>query len=158
MLDKLVEQLKDTKKFPLDMFKEIAKLDICKCKSSLAMVINQDLVGRRPFEQQVFGNKGFGRNFKKQYSSKPHYNNNNFTRGGPGMVKRGSHKQKFGHNGIDIHKDEIVRNPISQSTIDMRDKADKWKSIINETDKQDIEKKAKALLNKITPDNYKKLK
>ena len=126
------------------------------------MVTNSKVFGRKGFEQVIEG-RGFGKSFKKQHS-KPNYGksnnyNNNFTRGGPGMIKRGSHKPKYGHNGSGDHSNgAIVRNPISKSTIEMRDKADKWKNIIDHTDKEDIEKKAKALLNKITPDNYKKLR
>lgn len=40
----------------------------------------------------------------------------------------------------------------------MRDKADKWKGVLKNTDKSEIEKQAKALLNKITPDNMKRLR
>jgi hypothetical protein len=67
------------------------------------------------------------------------------------MSKRGSNRGGRSNGGFE-------RKQISQETKDMQDQASKWNDIIKNADTEDIERKTKGLFNKITPDNYRKLR
>lgn len=126
------------------------------------MFLNPLIIDRKGFEElqdKKFGNKRNNNNSNNKGGYSNHHGGNNFQKGG-GVVKRGTYKggRQSTYNKHHEPPAGLVRNPISESVIQMRDEADKWKNIIQNVDTEDAEKQAKILLNKVTPDNIKKLR
>ena len=137
-------------------------LDSCQCQGDEITFINSSIFSRDYYEKpyDMFYKKGRNRKNKGNYHHDHHGGrNSHYNKRG----RYGNHGGRYNdhphhHENRKSDEHQIIRNPISENVKEMKDKADKWKGIIESEDKGDIEKRTKALLNKITPDNMKRLK
>lgn len=157
VLKTLLDSKRSGAKMDLSAFKALKNISVCQCKNEdVPIYINTEIMTRdsKIKAYQHSKDKKYG-----GYKNKNNYNGNNssnkFQKGG-GQYSKPSHHQKNHHHKKDFNK--INRNPISKDTLRMREEADKWKDAIKTADTEDSEKKAKAILNKITPDSYKKMR
>lgn len=127
--------------------------NFCKCnEGEIPIYINPEVMTRETVIKPFFGGKPSKGGYKDKH--------------GGGFQKRQSHYDKKGYNkpphmskkNSYHNKGGFERKQVSEDTIRMRNEADKWKNHIDTVDTADIEKQAKILLNKVTPDNVKKLR
>jgi hypothetical protein len=150
----LIEKIKNGGKLNIRDLMSVKDCDVCKCKDGeFPIYISPEIMTRESVIKPFHGGKpnkggykdkhgGFQKRSSNYESRKP-YNKP------PHMAKKNSH-----HN----NKGGFSRNPVSEDTIRMRNEADKWKNHLDTADTEDVEKQAKILLNKVTPDNVKKLR
>lgn len=149
----MIESKKSTGKFSLEEFFAMKDHDLCKCQEEPLIYINP-VIFERNVEERPFD--GFRRG-KGKYNNKGSYHNN---RRNDNYHKRGGrHHGKYNDNNRH-HRNQrngggFVRNPISEATKEMKEKASSYKGYLNKVDKEDVELRAKAILNRISPDNIK---
>lgn len=159
-LKSILESFKKIGRISMVDMLALKNLDICTCKKEeKSIYINPIIFGRRSERQTcTFGknnrkkqgnfNKGRYHDHRDHRDHRNHHDrkNDNFRQEKP------YHPQPA-HGG-----NEIKRNRVSTKVLEMRKKAEKWKNHLDTVDNSDVTPQIKALLNKITPDNYKKLR
>lgn len=141
-------------KLTLDNLKAFKDTSVCSCKpEDKPIFINSDIFSRqsiiKPYES-YFKGKGKGNRKGNFHKGGSHHNH-----GHHGHNRAGG---RHSYHDRPPREDNFKRKKVSEQQIEMKTKADKWKQLLVSTDKEDIEKQTKALLNKITLDNYKKLR
>jgi len=145
----IIESIKKNNKISMTDFLSFKDLNICKCKREeihVNPVIFIREITEKPYES----------GFRKK---RKNYNNHNHRDGHSNFNKRGNRHSNYHDRHHGGHKgDAPFRNPISEATKEMKDQANKWKGHLETVDKTSVLKRAKGLLNKITPDNMIKLR
>ncbi|CAI2379317.1 unnamed protein product [Moneuplotes crassus] len=130
----LISSKKATKKFPMQEFLKLGKSTICNISEQNPSYINKLTLAR---DKQVRINPEFDQ-------------------------RRGNLRRSNKSNKKDFYNSHIshgfTRNPISEATKEMKDQASSFKLERSRVNRSDIELRAKAVLNKITPDNITRLK
>ncbi|CAI2377618.1 unnamed protein product [Moneuplotes crassus] len=161
----LTQAMKETKKLPLEAFLAFRDNEMCTCQDEEPSFANP-IVLNRPYEERQSdafrkGRKGNYNNshHKGGYGGRNNHNNynQNHKRGGR---NHGRHNDRHGKGNFrgNQHGGGLVRNPISEETKEMKEQASKLKDRLKNIDKGNVELRAKAILNKITPDNIKSQK
>ena len=149
LFQNLLENVRRTGKLSVADLRSLKDSQVCTCKPEDKPIFINPVVFTRQSELKPYhvsykgAQKGKGKGFKKG----DNFHKDNYHHG----KGRRSHYDRPGGNGF-------ARKKVSEKVKEMKDKAEKWKDILSNADKTDIEKQAKALLNKITPDNMKKLR
>jgi hypothetical protein len=176
----LLESMRSGKGINLEDLRNLRYQPICQCGPNEKQVyINPEILIRksviRPYEASYSGKGGKKKNYGKGGYDRHNNYDDNYNKGGNRKSQHNKPRGYKQHGSTDYHQKShggdrghgnrggedakgFVRNQISEAVLTMKTEATKWKGIIVNEDKTMIEKQIKGLLNKITPDNIKKLK